>query len=142
MTIQGSKKSLQEYLDFWYVVLLKSKSEDEESKRREFILNVLLLASIIFLLFLEGLIIYESVSYKDYNGISILSFSIICFFFITLLVASRVGYWKLASYLFLGIYFIANSYGGLTWGIELPSILLNYVVLVIMTSILLGIRIS
>jgi signal transduction histidine kinase len=125
---------------FLYLKLLAPKSKNEDLRRQEFILNIILCSSLIFLTFLETTVIYNSIFEAGYNGVSSLVFSAVLLIFIGVYLLSRFGYFIVASYMFIGIYFVVTTYSAFRWGSYLPSTLLNYVLLIIISSILISTR--
>ena len=87
-----------------YNLLIAPKSETEDDRRRELILNITL-SSIIFLsLLLDISVLCSEVTERlNYEGVDFFNFSLIILFLVFLLVASRIGYYKNASYGLLSI---------------------------------------
>ncbi len=121
-----------------YRFLLLPKSHNEDSRRREFILNVILLSSILFVGFLDFTILVNTITNDKYSGVPFGIFSLVLVLFVAMYVLSRWGYFIVASYLFVAFYFVVTSYSSYRWGTYLPSSLLNFVLLIIISSILLG----
>lgn len=130
---------IRRFIMFFLRKLVESQATDEDVARRELILNILLLVSI----FLSGLAALASfidyLTLADNNGTPWVTFGIFCVF-TGLLLLSKKGGSRLASYIFLAIYFIPTTHSLGTWGIYLPQPLLIYALLLIMASILLGTR--
>lgn len=115
----------------------------EDDRRREFILNTLLSASIVVIGILEIRVIRDILIYKDkYHGISIGIFSFIFIFLMFLLYISRKGFLKEASYGLLLIYSGGAIYSAYLWGFDLPNVILGYVLVIAISSILISIRFS
>lgn len=125
---------------FFYKKLIEPKSENEDLKRREFILNILLTAAI----FLFGLgftvALYQSITLPEYVAISPIILLAIFFIFLILYLVSRAGFFILSAYLFIGVFLISTTYAIYRWGIELPSGLLFYVLIIVMSGILISTR--
>lgn len=120
---------------------IKPLSTNEEEKRREFILNYLLLLTI-FLSFLSFILNLLAIfTYKEnYQELSpIITFSIFVFFLI-LLALSKKSYIKLASNLLIFTYLLPALYFIIKWGVDLPIGPLFFVLIIIMSSVLLGTR--
>jgi signal transduction histidine kinase len=116
-------------------------SHDEDDRRHEFICNIILAGSIILLSIYYLLVIDHSIVERgSYQGVSVLFFGIIISLFIGLLVMSRRGYFTLASYIMIGIYFLAATYGAYHFGTDLQGVLLAYVIVIIISSILISVR--
>ncbi len=122
---------------------IKPKSKNEDHRRREFVLNVILLGCITLLLWSESYAIRLAILQgHDYKGVSLIAFTIILVLFLSLFVFSRRGYFILSSYVLIFSLFIAISYAAYHWGIDLPTALLSFGLLIIISSILIGIRFS
>ena len=123
-------------------VLIEPRAGDEDARRRERVLNIILLGLIVMLLVFDGLVYYYSFQRDgDLDGnISFWTFSLLPAFFIFLYSLSRRGYFVLSSYLLVVIFFIGNSYAAYRWGIDLPTSLLGYGLLIVVASILIGTR--
>ncbi len=134
-------KTLSEGVGFLYIKLLKPKSLDEDDRRHEFICNIILAGSIILLGIYYTLVIDHSlVERSTYQGVSVVFFGIIVSLFIGLLIMSRRGYFTFASYIMIGVYFLAATYGAYHFGTDLQAVLLAYVIVIIISSILISIR--
>jgi signal transduction histidine kinase len=113
----------------------------EDSRRRAFILNNILIAIIIFLVIFDGIVAVETyVENGLYKGVPCIDFIVLLVVFLLLLGLSRKGYYRSASFLFLCIYFAATTYGALSWGAELPLVAINYIVIIITSSVLVSTR--
>ncbi len=120
-----------------YAALIEPHAADEDSRRPEYILNVILTGSIALLLLLDASIIYHVIGMGSrYRGISPVAFSCIPLFFACLHVLSRRGRFTLASYLLIATYFASDSYAVYRWGVYLPTALLGYAMTIIIAGIL------
>ena len=121
--------------------LIEPHSVDEDCRRREFILNVILVGSIGMLLLLDASIIYHVIgSGSQYKDISPITFSCIPLFFMGLHALSRRGWFVPASYLLIATYFASDSYAVWRWGANLPAALLAYAMTIIIAGILINTR--
>ncbi len=130
-------KSLILVARFFYDKFLKPKSRNDDLKRKEFILNILL-GSIIFLLgifsfFIVGRYLEEK---GNFNGIPLVYFFSILGFFIILYLLSRCRLFVLSSYFFIGVLFLSITGGVYYWGIDLPQVLLSYALVIVMSGVL------
>lgn len=116
------------------------KSKDEETRRCELILNVILIVSIVFLSVLEATTIYDYVTIDStsYDGLSPFQFAPIIVFFCGLYVLSRKGYVRIASYMLIGAYIVGTLYSGWIWGESLPATLLSTAIVIVTSSVLIG----
>lgn len=126
----------------WFIFkLILPKSTSEDDKRREFILNILLASSII----LSGIAVLLKLAYilsavsTTSKGVDFTSFGIF-FIFLFLYLLSRKGFFILAAYIFIGIYFAVAFYTAFNWGINLPQGLLLDALVIIMAGILISTR--
>ena len=67
-------------------------------------------------------------------------FFIILIIFISLLFLSRIGWYIFASYTLISIYFVAITYAAYYWGPDLPTALLGYALVIVVSSILISTR--
>jgi C4-dicarboxylate-specific signal transduction histidine kinase len=117
------------------------RAENEDAKRHEFILNTILCCIIPFLVILDAIVaIYSVRQGSHYDGISLLTFSSIVLVSMYLLMLSRSGYHKAATYIFLAAYFLAITYGAVRWGVELPLVAISYIMIIVISSILISTR--
>lgn len=119
--------------------LIKPKSDNEDLSRREFILNNILLGSILLSLLAVSIVVLDSIRLgQSYRGESLGLEFIILGIFIFLYFLSRKGFFILASYILIGLYFLPVSYSAYKWGSDLPSALLIYALIIIMSGILIS----
>ncbi len=122
---------------------IEPRSAAEDDRRREYILNILLASSILMLAILDSTVLYNSlVMGEAYRGISFFAFSGIVAVFVLLHAISRLGRFTVAAYLFISAYFLSISYAAFTWGVDLPSALMGYALLILISGILLSSRFS
>lgn len=118
------------------------KSTDEDTRRREYILNVIFVGSIIMLVALDALVLVYAL--RDGGGttaaISFEVFSIFPVCFILLYMLSRRGWFVVSSYLLIGAYFLGNTYAAYRWGVNSPASLVGYALLILIASILISTR--
>jgi len=120
-----------------YNLLIKPLTKTEDNRRRELILNIILI-SIICLSFLLDIsvLLSEMTERFDYKGIDFFNFSLIVLFLILLLIISRLGYYKFSSYGLLSICLGFIMYAAYHWGIDLPAAMLGYGFIVILSGVL------
>lgn len=123
---------------FFNRIFLRPKSSDEDSRRKEFILNVILLGTIALLLEINISVWYRLLHHPDFKGALTLLPLVLLVLFGGLLAMSRKGFFIAASYALLSIYFLAISYAIFYWGANLPQAILSYAVIIIMASILIN----
>jgi signal transduction histidine kinase len=136
-----TKRMLRKSVHLFYECFLEPKSENEDSRRRELILNVLLIGTIFLLLILGVSLAYNQYSMgESYQGLPITVFSYILAFFVVLYAISRAGYFIVSSYIFVFVYLLTTLYGAYAWGVDLPSVMLSYALVIVMASILINTR--
>ncbi|MFZ4648255.1 MAG: sensor histidine kinase [Patescibacteria group bacterium] len=125
--------------------LIKPKSLKEEPRRKEFILNILLISSeilmsaILILSFIREVI--DLIAGED-RGFEPAVFVVMGFVFVVAHYLSRHQKIKTASLIFLAIFFIPNLYLSYHWGIDLPQSLLLYAFTILASGILISTRFS
>jgi signal transduction histidine kinase len=120
---------------------ISPRSATEDGRRQEFILNIILLTSIVLLSLLDISLIVSRIHHgPTYDGIPFEALLIFITAFSALLFLSRKGYYIISSYLLVGIYLSLTLYGVLTWSFVLPMIILGAITTIVVTSILLGTR--
>jgi signal transduction histidine kinase len=120
--------------------LLKPVSINEDRRRREYILHIILFISICLLLVLEATIIknYFTFERSVYDGLDPVNFGMIIFLYIMLFALSKKGYSLFVSYALIAVYSAGTLYSGWTWGISLPATLLATALVILTSSILIG----
>jgi signal transduction histidine kinase len=122
-----------------YTRLIKPKSTLRDDQRHEFILNIILSGLICLGAILLIDVTHQSIVQKDaYLGMSVVSFSGVCVFFVLLLVISRYGYYKISSYITIGFCLLFTTYSQYIWGASLPSALLSDAFIITLTTLLIS----
>lgn len=125
-------------LRFLYT-LIEPISKDEDLRRREFILNILLLGSLTFTgVAIILILIYSTILNPTYKGFPLGGSLIIFSIFLFLYSLSRNGFSILSAYLFILTYFMPATYFLYKWGADLPQGLLFYALIIIMSGILIN----
>lgn len=121
--------------------LAKPKSKNEDRARREFILNILLLSSVLFSLAMSFIALVDMLKDKlEYSGVSPFVPLVVSGFFAGLYVLSRKGFSIFASYLFINTYFLSIVYMVFNWGIDIPQGVLSYALIIVISGILINTR--
>jgi signal transduction histidine kinase len=116
-------------------------AQDEDARRTEYILNIILVASAAAFFLFEGLIVLHALlSGHPHTGLPLDRISLFPFFFLFLLALSRRGHPTAASYLFIGALLLGNATAGCLWGEDLPITLIAYAFIISTAGILLGTR--
>jgi signal transduction histidine kinase len=119
--------------------LIAPKSTNEDSRRQEYILNIILATSIVIIGVFDATIPYNMAYMgKSYDGVPFGLMTGILLLFIALFRLSRIGRARLASYILIAIYIIGTIYCGCRWGASLPMTLLATALIIVLSSILIG----
>ncbi len=120
------------------------KSHDEDTARREFILNVLLLS--LLALFGTGVLIdgihriFSDPLAHEAESLPELALYLIFIFFAGLYALSRNRMVRLPSYLLVGAFLLLTAYMGYRWGVDVPAQIVFYPLVIVMAGILLSTR--
>ncbi len=121
--------------------LIKPKSNNEDLKRREFILNVILLGSLMFSGTLTVITLIDVINLGTaYGGISPLILFLGFLLFLFLYFLSRNGFFSASAYILIAIYFIPITYTAYNWGVDIPIALLTYAFIIIVSGVLVSTR--
>lgn len=132
---------LREGVHAMYAACIRPRAHGEDDRRREFILNILLTGLIALLAVFDGIVLHNRISQgHQYQGIGFFAFSCILAGVAGLLWMSRRGFFDVASYIFVGILFIATTYAVSVWGIDLPLATLGFALTIAIASILVTTR--
>ena len=128
---------------FFYQKFIKPKSLNKDQRRREFILNIILICvlSLYALSFLTTLYckIRADNACDGQDDFTILP---ILIFFVVLYLISRFKSYIISAYLFILIFLIPILCATYIWGADLPAVLLFSTLIVIMSSILINTHFS
>ncbi len=115
--------------------------EDEDAARREYILNVLLLWSVVVSGVTAAVSLFDlAQAGAAYGGIPPIFIIIIFLTFSALLLLSRFGLTRLSASFLIGLYLVPVLYASMRWGADLPEAVAVYALLIIMCGVLLGAR--
>jgi len=121
-----------------YQFLIAPKAKDEDIRRKEAILNILLVGFLVLALFALCIIIIDYLQLGSTSRAHISSVAIGIIFLLSLLNLSRKGFTHFVSLVFVGIFFAVATWAVYTWGASLPQALLLYAVVVVMSGILIN----
>jgi signal transduction histidine kinase len=112
---------------------------DEDKQRRIYILNAILIGSIVMLVILDSVIFFYSVQEGFPNReLSFGAFSTLPVFFTFLYLLSRRGFSTIASHLLIAAYLVSASYAAYHWGATMQIVLLAYALVIVIATILHG----
>lgn len=121
--------------------LVRPKSKAEDSRRAEFILNVLLLGSIALSAVANVIVLVDVVRFgPGYLGYPPQLLVLVLLFFLGLYIFSRDGFIRGPAYTLIGLYFAFATYTAYTSGADIPLGLLTYVLVITMSGILISTR--
>jgi signal transduction histidine kinase len=123
------------------VVCIAPYSDNEDERRHEYILNIILLISLLFLVILDGTIVYNIFRLGSmYHGIPLPVFGGLTLLCTLAIIGSKRGYAKIISYILITVYVFGSIYSGWHWGASLPATLLSFALIVVVSSVLAGSR--
>jgi signal transduction histidine kinase len=123
----------------FYQVCLEVHAKSEDEQRKGFILNVILVSSILVLSVFGVLAIHDAhILGPAYSGIKISVFLLVYSGFLLSYVFSRFGYHAVSAYILVAMIFSGNAYSTYRWGIDVPDMLLSYAFLVVMAGIVIS----
>ncbi len=126
---------------YFYSRFLEPRSLREDDKRRERILTLILFVILLMTIAFEvGLIIQHFTLGENYRGVPVPIFTIFLAVYTGLYIATRKGYYVIASYIFITIFFAGAFYSSYMWGASMPMGLLAYGLIVTMASIVVSSR--
>jgi hypothetical protein len=124
--------------------LILPKSQEDDSSRKEFILNILLLSLILISVVAFAIsavnFVILSAERSQNNSISLAVILFILAFFCFLYFLSRKGFSNWASYIFICFLFLLTAYMGFNWGVDLPAEIIFYSVIIVISGILVNSR--
>lgn len=121
-----------------YGVFLKPRSTNEDDKRKERIITLVLFAISILLILYEISLIKTVIAetYRETASIiNLVHYSVLTLLFIGMYGIARKGYWHLVAYSTVILYFLATVYGSYQWGASMPIGLLSYGMIIVIASI-------
>ncbi len=121
--------------------VIRPVSVDEELKRKEYILNILLIGSITLGFIAMAVIIINIVQANTRASVEkqvLLTAVIFLLFF--LYVFSKKGYYKISAYLLIFAFLFPTFYMLLKWGADIPAMLMVLSLIIIMSGILINAR--
>jgi len=111
---------------------------DDEARRRELILNVLLIISIIAFIVLNGIRLADVLTRPADDGLPLVATFTILAFFLGLFGLSRRGWTKTAAWLLVLVYSLPMFYCVLNWGTDLPAAILLAVLTITLSGVLIS----
>lgn len=123
-------------------VLISPVSTHEDSRRREYILNIVLVLSLGLLVVFEGIILFNRyiIFGASYAGLQPGTFLMHILIAASLFVTSKKGYALPASYILIVCFGAGALYAGWRWGVSLPATLLLIALVIVTSSILISSR--
>lgn len=126
----------------FFYKLVEPKKKGEDDRRREFVLNVLLVCFLLWFTVSSVIAFFDAFDNLGQSRTHVLFLSAVCLvFYFWLYRLSRGGRIVTATYLFLGVYFLPITYALYQWGANLPQGLLMYALFIVMSGVLLSSRV-
>lgn len=141
----GWLKNVREKAVMATLWLLRSESKNEDTRRREFIFNVVILCLIgVSFLVNVAVLFNEFLMKSDYyaRGVSFGTSFAIFAIFLFLYFLSRSGFYFISVYFLVGVYFFITTFTAYRWGIDVPQFLLSYALIIVISGILVSSRLS
>ncbi len=123
-----------------YQTFIAPKARQEDAKRREFILNVLLSGFGVLSLIALLNVIYDLLTLGFNETMTIIPIGVLVFTLIFLMVLSRRGYAKVSAYILIFFILIPPLQTAYLWGVDLPQGLLVFALIIVMAGILVNSR--
>lgn len=128
---------------FFYKKLLKPKSRNEDIKRREFIINIVLMSSVLISFSLSIVAVFDCLENGgSREGASVWLVIFIFLLFLILYLAARKGFLRFASFSLIALYYSAITYTVISWGVDSPQAILSYALVIVMSGVLINSRTS
>lgn len=122
-------------------LFFKPRAVDEDTRRKERILTIILMGMIVLAVIAESFSIWQHFfQHPEYHRQSLWVLTAILLLFIGLFVALRKGYYRISAYVFLIFFFLIVINSSITWGVSLPMGILSYALLITMASIIISTR--
>lgn len=128
---------------FCYERCIAPRSTDEDTRRRELLLNIILAVLIFVLLSLLAIDLRNSLlpsAEYAYHGVSTIKFVALVLLFVSLYVLARHGFVRPVSYLLVLLLSFSASYASYRYGVGMPSALLFYGLIISIARFLIGFR--
>lgn len=120
--------------------IISPRQSNEDKRRSELILNILLFSSILFLLIINIIRTIDWLKQGPDRGLPLEISLLILGLFIFLLVLSKKGKTKSAAVIFIASYALPTIYFACHWGADLPAVLLLSVLIIIFSGVLISAR--
>jgi len=121
---------------------IRPHSDVEDVRRKELILNILLVSTIVLSTTLFAIATYDSIIIEDYSGVFPLALFVWVALFVALLSISRMGYVQISSYGLIILFLLPVLYTMIRYGAVIPELVLMSALLIVIASILIGTRFS
>ena len=119
---------------------VRPRSRDEDTRRRELILNILLLTLSGLFFVVSCFSLYQYLTLEEYRGLVPVTLLALCFVLLALYALSRVGFPIIAAHLFIGVFFLLPTYAGYRWGVDVSASVLFYALTIVISGILVSTR--
>lgn len=122
-----------------YTLFIAPRQPDEDTRNREIVLNVLLAGTLLVLLLALPLLLVSYLGLHHTYVAPRIGMIVAVIAGVGLLYRlSRAGRFKIAAYLLVGLYFLLASFSVYRWGINIPSGILLYGLVIVLAGILIS----
>lgn len=132
------RKNFFRRLNHGLAKIISPRQTDEEKRRKELILNIILIFSVFSFFVINIIRVADYLRYPDKRGLPLAVTMIIMAFFIFLFFLNRRGHLKISSLLLVITFSLPMFYSFLVWGADLPAAILLAVLVITISGILLG----
>lgn len=130
-------------IKFFYKTLISPRLNTEDLRRKEYLLNIILTCLVFLSIVGCTLVLFAQIEEGSYyTGLGLFSTMLVLVFFCLQIYLSRSGNLLIPSYSLLIILFSFSLYSAYSWGADLPSSLLSFSLLIVISSVLISTRFS
>lgn len=122
-----------------YTLFIAPRQRDEDTRNREIVLNVLLCSTLIILLLSLPIFLFNYFIVGQDQAVNpMLLVSVVTVFVGSLYGLSRGRFYRTAAFLLVGVYFLLASVLVFQWGVNIPTGVMLFGLVIVLSGILLG----
>lgn len=125
-----------------YKKFIAPRQGDEDTRNREYVLNILLLGTLVITVAAFLVLLYSYLSGHTYVGPRTLGVLVMAAVVLAMYALSRSGKFKIAAYALLSLYFAIMLGVSSAWGVTMPVTVALLGLIIVLASILIGARYS